>query len=223
MNSSVLLRLAAAGGIAYGVMEVVGDSLSTTTDSNQTPQQIAAYFAAHAPTTATWIGIYVETLGAFAFLLFGAYLWSVAREREEGRLLSVLALSAGVLGTAVVLAGEPTKIEAFYRAGHMDPQLAAAMLDLNNASFFLSFMPQALMAAAAAGLALRTTVLPAWLGWTGLPVAVALLAVIAAPVGSNFQVLVNVVFFLWLAVASGVSLWRPPIAMPQLSNVPSGA
>jgi hypothetical protein len=54
-------------------------------------------------------------------------------------------------------------------------------------------------------------------------VAVALLAVIAAPLGSNLQVLVNLVFFLWLAVVSGTLLWRAPSALPALSNVPSGA
>ena len=145
MSGSFIGRLGAAGAIAYGVMEIVGDSLSSTTDSTQSPQQIAAYFAAHAPTTSTWVGIYIETLGAFAFLIFGAYLWSVGRDRKEGRLLSILALSGGIVQTAVILAGEPPKIEAFFRASQgMDPQVVAAMLDLNNASFFLGFMPQAL-------------------------------------------------------------------------------
>jgi hypothetical protein len=222
MSGSVISRLGAAGAIAYGVMEIVGDSLSSTPDSTQSPQQIAAYFAAHAPTTSTWVGIYIETLGAFAFLIFGAYLWSVGRDRREGRLLSILALSGGIVQTAVILAGEPPKIEAFFRASQgMDPQVAAAMLDLNNASFFLSFMPQALLVAAASGMAIRTGLFPAWLGWAGLGVAIALLAVIAAPVDSNLRVLVNLVFFIWLAVTGAVLLWRAPAGIPALSNLPA--
>jgi hypothetical protein len=224
MSRSVIARLGAAGAIAYGVMEIVGDSLSSTTDSTQTPPQIAAYFAAHAPTPSTWIGIYLETLGMFAFLIFGAYLWSLGRDRQEGRLLAILALSGGVVQTAVGLAGEPPKIELFFRATQgMDPQVAAAMLDLNNAAFFLGFMPQALLVAAASGLAIRTGLFPAWLGWAGLGVAAALLASIAAPVDSNVHVLVNVVFFLWLAVTGIGLLWRAPAAMPALSNLPASA
>jgi hypothetical protein len=223
MSGSVIARLGAAGAIAYGVMEILGDSLSSTTDSTQTPQQIAAYFAAHSPTTLTWIGIYIETLGAFAFLLFGAYLWSVGRDRKEGRLLSILALSGGIVQAAVILAGEPPKIEAYFRASQgMDPQLAAAMLDLNNASFFLGFMPQALLVAAAAGLAIRTGLFPSWLGWAGLGVAIALLAVVAAPADSGLRVPVNLIFFGWLAVTGAVLLWRAPaVAVPALSNLPA--
>jgi Domain of unknown function (DUF4386) len=220
MNGSVIARLGAAGAIAYGVVEIVGDSLSSTTDSTQTPRQIAAYFAGHAPTAATWSGIYIETLGGFALLVFGAYLWSVGRDRRDGAMLSVLALSAGIVQAATILAGEPAKIEAYYRAAQgMDPQIAAAMLDLNNASFYLGFMPQALFAAAAGGLAIRTGVFPAWLGWIGIAVGIALLAVVGAPVGSNLHILANGIFFLWLSVTGAVLLWRTPSVVNSPSQV----
>jgi Domain of unknown function (DUF4386) len=222
MSSSFIARLGAAGAIAYGVMEIVGDSLSSTTDSTQTPQQIAAYFASNAPTTATWAGIYIEALGMFALLIFGAYLWSVGRDREGGRLLAVLALSGGVVQTAAMLAAEPPKIAIFYRAAQgIDPQIVATLQDMHNAFFFLGFMPQALLAAAAGGLAIRTGLFPAWLGWAGIVVAIAMLASIAASPDSNFHIQANVVFFLWLAVTGGVLLWRTPEIAPSYSKVPA--
>jgi hypothetical protein len=222
MSSSVLARLGAAGAIAYGVMEIVGDSLSTGADSTETPQQIAAYFAANPPTTSTWIGIYIETLGLFALLIFGAYLWSAGQDRKGGRMLSILALSGGIVQTAAMLASEPPKIEAFFRATQgMDPQLVAAMVDMNNAFFFLGFIPQALLAAAAGGLAIRTGLFPAWLGWAGIAVAIAMLASIAAPADSNLHIQANLVFFIWLAVTGGVLLWRTPTVAPSYSKIPA--
>jgi hypothetical protein len=222
MSSSFIGRLGAAGAIAYGVMEIVGDNLSTTTDSTQTPKQIAAYFAANPATPSTWAGIYIESLGLFALLIFGAYIWSIGRDRAGGALLAVLALSAGIVQTAAMLAAEPAKIAAFYRGAQgMDPQVLASLQDMNNSLFYLGFMPQALLAAAAGGLAIRTGIFPAWLGWAGLVVAIAMLASIAAPPDSNLHTQANVVFFLWLTVTGGMLLWRAPKNAPSYSKVPA--
>ena len=225
MRRSVIVRLAAASGILYGVMEIVGDSLSTTTSSSSSPSQVAAYFAAHAPTPSTWAGMYIETFGAFAILLFGAYLWSLVGNREDGRLLAVLVLSTAIIQSCVIFAGEPAKAAAFYRAGQgqLDPQSASTLLDLNNASFLAGFMAQAVMVAAASGLALVTGIFSRWLALPGFVVAAALLIVITSPPSSNLPVAVNLVFFLWLAVTSGALVWRAPLLAKRWSSQPAAA
>ena len=223
MTKSTIARLLSATGILYGLMEIVGDSLSSTTDSSNTPQQIAAYFAGHAPTLSTWAGIFIETTGAFAFLIFAAYLWSLSTGRAEGRILGVLALAGGLIQTAIILTGEPPKAAAFYRAAQgLDPQVAAALRDLNNGSFTTGFLAQALLVAAASGLALRSGIFSRWLAWPGLVLAVALVVVIAAtPPGSGAAIAVNLVFLLWLAVTSGTLAWRAPSLEQAWSRQPA--
>lgn len=221
MKNSGISRLAAGSAIAYGVMGIVGNNLSRTMNSAHTPQQVATYFATHAPSTATWVGIYIESLGAIAFLLFGICLWSIGRDRDPSGLTSMLVLGAAILQAAMILSGEPSKIALYYRAAHgIDPQLAAALLDLNNASFYLSFMPQALLAAAASGLALRTLIFPAWLALAGLAVSLALLIAIGIPPGYNAHMLIIGVFLLWMMATGIVLLWRSGLRNRALSTGP---
>ena len=223
MTRSVIMRLLAASGLLYGIMEVFGDSLSSTTDSSQSPQQVAAYFASHAPTASTWAGMYVETIGAFALLAFSAYVWTLGRDTEWARILGALALCAGIIQTALILGGEPAKAAVFFRAsrGELDPPVAAALLDLNNGAFLAGFMAQALLAAAVSGLAVVRGIYPRWLALPGFGVAAALLAVIATPAGSSLPVLVNLIFFLWLAAISVVLALRGPVSVRGLAPKPA--
>jgi hypothetical protein len=74
-------------------------------------------------------------------------------------------------------------------------------------AFLLSMVPLALVAATAAVVALRTGVLPRWLGWLSAVTAAAVFAngmVVTGEVGPGF-----LLFLLWTAITGVVLAGRP--------------
>lgn len=178
-------RICALGGIAYVAFAIIGHEVLGSGGSspglNATGEDIANFFAS---TTSTKIllGGYIELLGLSAFVLFAGSLWSILRRAEGERgLSSTVVFGAGLLMVAIKFAGAAPWLAARYRAHEgLDPHVAMALYDINNASFVLTWFPLAILMLATAAVTIRTRVLPRWLGWTAVGLGVALLA--AAPV-----------------------------------------
>ena len=179
MSIRLLARLGAGSGIAYaGLIVVAAQTEPKWPALSGSPRSIGAFIADHPPTTMQWAGGYLEVLALLAFVVFVAYLWRVLRDAEpHAGWLPGVALCAGLLTAAIKLASLPAAFAGLYRAKEgISPQLATALVDMNSVAFALTWATTALMLAATATVALRTGVLARWLGWSGLAIAVALLA-----------------------------------------------
>jgi hypothetical protein len=220
-----LARLGAAAGLAYVVLVVIGNDVinaGNSPDFTASPQAIAAYLASHPPTTATYVGGFVELIGLLCLLAFIARLYGVLRRAEGGDgFLSVTALGAGLVSVAIKVGSAPAMLEAFNRAREgMDPQLTAALVDMNGFAFMLTLALDALMLAAAGAVVLRTAVLPRWLGVTAVGLAPLLLVTVAG--AARIPPLAMLLALLWIAAVSVVLIRRSGEARaPAVAAQPS--
>ena len=149
MQQRIWPRLGALSGVLYVVL-LMG-STSTGSDAQ--------------------IVIALELIAILLFLPFLGYLYSVLRRAEgEGAWLSPTAFGAGLVDLTIKLGsiapGFASRTEGF------DPQLHQALEKMNSVAFIVTMLPLGVMMAAVAVVALKTHVMPLWLG---------LLAAITAP------------------------------------------
>jgi hypothetical protein len=185
MERRILPRLGAVCGILYVVLILVGNSVYE--GGNET------------------VGLPMELIGMLLFIPFLGYLYSLLRRAEgEDGWLSATAFGAGLVEFTVKLV---SVIPAFVASqGGLSSQLDRTLESMGNFTYIITMLPIGMMMAAVAMVALKTHVLPLWLG---------LLAAITAP-----ACLVNGMFFdadfgpafllflLWVALASVVLTLR---------------
>jgi hypothetical protein len=205
MTSRTVSRLGAATGLAYVVLVLLGNDVLAGAggpDFTAPATKVAAHLAANPPTTVTYVGGFVELIGLLCFVAFVAKLFCVVRRAEGGDgFLAVTALSAGLLSAAIKFASGPAALEAFNRAREgLDPQLAAALIDMNGFAFLLTFALDALMLAAVAAVALRTGVLPRWQGIMAAVTAALLLLTVAG--AGTVPPLGMLLALVWIAAVS---------------------
>jgi hypothetical protein len=183
MQGRIWPRLGAVSGVLYVVL-LMG-STSTGGDAR--------------------IVIVLELIAILLFLPFLGYLYGVLRRAEgEGAWLSPTAFGAGLVDLTIKLGSIAPGFAA--RTEGLDPQLHQALHKMNSVAFIATMLPLGVMMAAVAIVALKTRVMPLWLG---------LLAAITAP-----ACLVNGIFLdaefgpafllvlLWVMLASIVLTWR---------------
>ena len=199
-----LERWAPLGGIIFVVLMVTGTFfVADVPDAPQ--QQIADYLADSGNHTRNIIGAYMWALGALAFLWFLTRLRSVLRAAQGGILPNV-GFGAGVIYSALMMASGVAFAAVAYAVGLRDapvsnpdlvrvlPQMAWMIL-LLGAGF-----AGILLVLTACTVSFQTGVLPRWLAWLGIVVAIALpFDVIYISIGP---------FLLWVLVASIVLLMR---------------
>jgi Domain of unknown function (DUF4386) len=201
-------RWAPLAGIIFVVLMFVGTYfVADVPDPDAAQQQLAGYLADSGNHTRNLIGAYMWVLGALAFLWFATHLRSVLRRAEGGvGTLSNLAFGAGVIYSTLMMASAVAFAAVAYAVAFRD----ATVSDPD----FVKVLPQMawmilLLGAGFAGLllvltasivSLRTGVLPRWLAWLGIVMAILLL----------FDVLyVNIVpLLVWVLAASIVLLMR---------------
>jgi hypothetical protein len=212
MSNRIWTRIAAAGGISYVVLTALGNDVLGSggegPDMTATRSQIGAYVSTHPPTALSWAALYIELLGILAFVFFLGCLWSVLRRAEgEHGPFSAIAFGAGLVSVGVKIASFPAAIAAFYRGQEgMDSHLAAALLDMNEVSFVLTWAIDAALLAATAVVVLRTGVLPRWLGWSAAALSPALLVGVAF--ATSFGFIPYVLTTLWIVATSIVLIHR---------------
>ena len=187
------------GASLFGVMDLP--------EGGDSDQDVLAAFADSDNRTGLIVGTYLLAAAGLSFLWFLASLRATVRRHEETSRLSTLVLAGGVVYVVMLFAAGasfgvlPLAVAVDeISVAQIDPDLARVLVNLG----FVSLLVYGLMAAAAMVLAasiagLRTGMLPRWLAWAGLPVAVLLL------LGPTYmpQLLVPI----W-AVAVGIALDR---------------
>ena len=201
-------RWAALSGIVFVVLMLTGAAfVIDVPKADASTHEIAGYLADSENHTRNIIGAYIWVLGGLAFLGFVSGLRSVLRQAEgEPGTLSSLVFGAGVVFTAVWSVSAATLAAVPYAVGFSDapvsdpdivrvlPQLGSLLLLLGGGFAGI------LVLLATSALIFRTRVLPRWLAWLGIPVAIALVVDVTY---------MNILPFVgWVLVASIALLMR---------------
>ena len=204
MSDRLWQRLGAACGIVYVVLLMGGGSFDDNT---------------------VGIAFLVVMLAFLLFLFFLGNLWSVLRRAEGGSgWLSATAFGAGLMSVTIKVASAAPLLAARYRAGDgLDPQLARTLQDINDASFYLSFFPLAILLAAFAIVVIRSGAFPKWLGW--IAAAFGLAFIIGGMAGSaelhsEWAGLPMILFTFWVIAASVVLIRRAGAIHPAGRSEP---
>jgi hypothetical protein len=143
-------------------------------------------------------------LGYFLFIVFlGTLRTRLLAFEGEPRHWTALAFGSGIATAAMLVASATTILAAAAAADGLEPAAAQALAVAEYAFFIGAEITGAGLLVATGVLALRTAVLPGWLGWASLVIALALL-VLFGPVGF---IAIVVGFPLWVLVVS-ILLWR---------------
>lgn len=200
VTAAAIGRLAALGGLGFLVTSLASDLvIGPFPGPYAPPAQLASFYAAHHAQVGTG-GLLLALSGVF-FVLFGLAIWARIQQAPASPLLAGLTMiattlaalttlaSAGTYGVLGDIGGQlgvaPAALQAWHIMGS-DGSLA------DSASTFLF-----LLAMAGAGILAR--VLPRWLAWTALLLAVLQL------VPNQIGFLASLVFLVWTA-AAGISL-----------------
>jgi hypothetical protein len=207
----------ALSGVASIVFLFAGQAFGgSSPDLTASRSKIASWVAGQHHGAAAYAGGIIELLGILTLIVFAATLWSVLRDGDsDDGIAAATAFGAGLTSAAVKLASVPAAFAATWRHG-LSPQLAAALIDMNNVSFVLTWTLDAVMFAAAATVIFRRAVLPRWLGWLGAVTAV--LLIVSAPAADVVPPLAMLLGFVWIVATSVVltrrSLRSQPILTP---------
>ncbi|MDQ4126959.1 MAG: hypothetical protein M3151_03245 [Actinomycetota bacterium] len=151
------------------------------------------------------IVIILELIAILLFLPFLGYLYSVLRRAEgEDAWLSATAFGAGLVDLTIKLGSIAPGFAS--RTEGLDPQLHQALEKMNSVAFIVTMLPLGVMMAAVATVALKTRVLPLWLGLLAAITAPACLVngmFLDAEFGPAF-----LLFLLWVMLASIVLTLR---------------
>jgi hypothetical protein len=199
-------RWSALAGVLFVGLFAVAFALSSNSDDD--PTELANTLADSGNRTQQFVAWFLFIASALAFLSFLGTLRDMLVRAEGGPgTLSSLVFGPGLVFTGLYVAGvsmftAPAALadESKYK---LDPNTAEMFSDAGYLLLVGGVMVAAIMVLSASTAALRTGVLPAWLGWIGLVVAVAMLfAVFFVPI---------LVFVAWVLVVSLVMLvaaWR---------------
>ena len=174
-------RWAALSGIVFVVLMLVGAAfVLDVPKGDASAQEIASYLTDSGNHTRNIIGAYLWVLGGLAFLGFVTGLRSVLRRAEgDPGTLSNLVFGAGVVFTAVwsvsaaAIASVAYAVE-FSDARVSNPDLVTVLPSLGGLLLLLGGgFAGILLLAATSILIFRTGVLPHWLAWLGIVVAIA--------------------------------------------------
>jgi hypothetical protein len=217
MATRMWTRIAAGSGLLHVVVVLIGVAIHQgSPDVGASGHDVAMYVAAVSPTQA-WIGNYVEGVGYLLFLLFATYLYTAfPRTVDPWKWVSVTALAAAIMYVTMSVGPGIALQEATVQWGKrgVNSQVVAAVSDIADDVFFLSFLPVALFLGAVAVQAWLTHVLPRWIGLSAAGTAVLVLiagALANLPATHGAAMLAFLVFALWIVSTSVALLVRPQL------------
>jgi hypothetical protein len=220
MSGKRLEQVAAAGGIAFVVLESMGQGLIQMGGAEPAfgapADEIMAFFLARDETLFNWGG-YLSLLSFIALLWFLGALWAAMRRAEgDPALLSMVAFGSGLVGVAALTGGTWAMAVFRIREG-LDPQIGRTLYDLGKFAFATSwvFYASLLLAAGVAAILYRT--LPRWLGWASIIVAIGLL--VGRIIWTSQAAFVPwVLFWLWLIIVSVVLIRRAGKSQSEMAT-----
>ena len=155
-----------------------------------------------------------ELVALLLFVPFFAKLSSVLRAGDDSGWLAATALAAALIAVTIKSAGVIPVIVSDENATSVSA--ANALQRLGEVSFIVSLMPLGLSLGAIAALVVRSSALPAWLGWVAA-VAAPLLVANSFDHGSDFGP-AFILFLLWVLLTAAVLL-RGAVAPPRAATV----
>jgi len=171
-------RFAPLTGVVFVVLLVAGVVVINNYDYLPPAGEIESFYEDNS--TMISVGAFLTLLSVFFFLWFLGSVRSSLRvaERGTGR-LSAVAFGGGVAAAAAMVVGYSATLAAAQRAGTTGGISADAATSLHDLAGVLvgntAPVAFAVLVAAAALVALRTGVFPAWLAWVSVVLAVGLL------------------------------------------------
>jgi magnesium-transporting ATPase (P-type) len=199
-------RWSALAGVLFVALFAIALALSGNTGGG--PDEVTKWYADDGNQTKSFVAWFFYVGSAIAFLSFLGTLRDMLVRAEAGPgTLSALVFGPGVAFTAlydaaVSLFAAPAAL-ANDSDFKLDPNTAEVFSNAGYLTLVSGVMVASIVVLATSTAALRTGVLPAWLGWIGLVVAVIMLfAVFFVPI---------LVFMAWVLVVSlimTVTAWR---------------
>jgi hypothetical protein len=216
-------RWSALAGVLFVALFSVALALSGNSGDN--PGEVQRWYADDGNLTKQFVAWFLYVGSALAFLSFLGTLRDMLVRAESGPgTLSSLIFGPGLVFTSLYIVGvslfEAPAALAKDADFKLDPNTAAMF---NNAGYFAligGVMVASILVLSASTAALRTGILPAWLGWVGLVVGVVLLFA--------FFFLPILIFVAWVLTVSLVMLvaaWRVrggPMPPPRTSTTEVG-
>jgi hypothetical protein len=176
-RSPAVRELAPLTGVVATLLVIAGivvmEGVADRPEESAPPDVVMAYFRDQ---DAVMGGSALYMLGGLFFIWFAGELRSALR-RAEGRdgHVSAIAFGAGVAtGTLMLLIHAASFLGALYHE-QLSPETARTLFLFGDVFLYPMAMTGALLLAATAAVALRTKILPTWLAWLSLPVALWLL------------------------------------------------
>ena len=171
-------RIEALTGIAMVVLAVVGLLIAGGQDFLAAPEELADSYVDDSGRIIA--GTLIASWAVFFFFWFVGAVRNRIRvpETPEGG-LPALAFGGGIAASTLLLVANAASLAAAFRAdedGEIDPAAAALLTDLNGLIIGIAAPVALAVFLAATGLvAIATGVLPRWLGWVSLVIALGFL------------------------------------------------
>jgi len=205
MSDTTVQRLAGAAGLLFLIL-FIPSYLAAPDDpvATSSAQQVLAYFKERQGQILMVNGIML-IFAAFFFLWFIGILHDLTQAAEAGKLgFSSVVLAGGIMFVALMLAGAAAEIlhaasQARFQNFREDAQFGFLSLTMAGWLYRFAFVGMAVMIAATSAVALRTAMLPSWLGWVGFVVAIVTLLRYFGPLGGWLSMA-------WIAVVSAFML-----------------
>ncbi len=207
MGQRMWVRMGAVSGLVYVILLIAGfvigvASAPTPPSVFGTPEQVGAQIAQVA-TTGVWIGLYIEVVALLCFVVFAAFLRTMAQPAgHDAQWPVVAAYGAALVFVSLQLLSMVILGIVNYRAGTgADVSSATALLDLRLGSYILSWSVGALWLGLTCINTLRDRMLSRGFSVVGLVIAALWLASCLIPT-SDIAQLGGFVPLLWTAAAS---------------------
>ncbi len=212
MSQRVWIRIGALSGLVYVFLLIAGFVIGVASSPTPpsifgTADEIANQIAVVTP-VGVWVGLYIQVLALLCFVMFAAFVRTLAQPLEHSpNWPAAAAYGAALIFAALQLFSMAILGIVSYRAGTgADIASATALLDLRLGSYILSWPVGALWLGMTAITALRNHMLSRGLAISGLLIAMVWLASSLIPT-SDIAQFWGFVPLLWTAVAS-VSVMR---------------
>lgn len=199
--------IGAASGAAAVVLMLAGNSVFAGAGEDPTGAQAIAAFSASEAGART-LGLALELAGFVAFAFFVAFLYRSLRASggpEDGR--ATVALIGGMLFLAVKVTGGAPLAALSASGAELGPELALALLALNDGAFVMGWLALGLFLLGAGAAAFPTRSLPRAVSVAGMVIGIAAVAA-TATLGAGPGVLTFLLSLLWIVVTSVILVLR---------------
>jgi hypothetical protein len=198
-------RLEPLAGVVFVVLAVIALLTAPGEDFLADPSEAADYYVDNAGRV--MVGEIIGSLAIFAFFWFVGAVRNRLRvpETPEGG-LPALAFGGGIAAATLVLVANTVTMAGAFRAeedGEIDPAVAAALNDISSLIIGIAAPVALAVFVAATGIvSIATGVLPRWLGWLSLLLALGFLI-------PYISFIFWVPFAVWVLVVSVLLYLRP--------------